>query len=111
MFFSQTTYKPLVQLTPIVMFGSPNMMRCLHEVQNFLPYEFINYDYDLVVDNNERLLMVVDEIKRLCKMPIEQLHKNYYDELETILKNQNKIYHEVHSMDEYKLSRYLLSRC
>ena len=30
MFFSQTTYKPLVQLTPIVMFGSPYMMKNLY---------------------------------------------------------------------------------
>ena len=109
MFFSQTTYKPLVQLTPFIMFGSPYMMKNLHEVQGFKKYQFINEDYDSEEDNNKRLRMVVEEIQRLCEMPIKDLHDYYYSELDVLRRNQERIFEELPSMDDYNLSRYLLT--
>jgi hypothetical protein len=109
MFFSQTTYKPLVQLTPFIMFGSPYMMKNLHEVQGFAKFDFINEDYDSEEDNNIRLRMIVDEIKRLCEIPIKDLHDCYYNELDNLILNQGKVFEQSPSMDDYKLSRYLLT--
>ena len=109
MFFSQSTYKPLVQLTPFIMFGSPHMMKNLHEVQGFSRDHFINHAYDSEEDNNVRLRMVVAEIKKLCKMPIKDLHDRYYQQLDHLLQNQFRIFSESPSMDDYKLSRYLLT--
>ncbi len=108
MFFSQTTYKPLVQLTPIVMFGSPYMMKNLYEVQGFNGISFIDDSYDSEEDNNERLRMVVEEIKRLCGIPIEDLHQEYYNSLNQLEHNQLKIFEQTQSIDDNKLARYLL---
>jgi len=110
MFFSQTTYKPLVQLTPIVMFGSPHMMKNLYEIQGFKGASFIDDSYDVEEDDNLRLRMVVEEIKRLCKMSIEDLHQGYYNCLDQLENNQDKMFEQTHSNDDYKLSRYLLMR-
>jgi Rps23 Pro-64 3,4-dihydroxylase Tpa1-like proline 4-hydroxylase len=109
MFFSQTTYKPIVSLTPFIMFGSPYMMKNLHEVQGFDKFTFIDESYDSEEDNNIRLQMIVAEIKRLCEMPIKDLHDCYYSELKVLKGNQERIFEESPSMDDYKLSRYLLS--
>ena len=109
MFFSQSTYKPLVQLTPFIMFGSPHMMKNLLEVQGFDQDHFINHAYDSEEDNNVRLRMIVAEIKKLCKMPIKDLHDRYYQQLDHLLQNQFRIFSESPSMDDYKLSRYLLT--
>jgi hypothetical protein len=53
--------------------------------------------------------MIVAEIKRLCEMPIKDLHDCYYSELGILRKNQGKIFEESPSMDDYNLSRYLLT--
>jgi len=108
MFFSQTTYKPIVQLTPIVMFGSPHMIKNLNEVQGFHGASFMDNSYDDEEDNNLRLRMVVEEIKRLCNMSIEDLHQGYYNCLDQLESNQDKMFEQTHSNDDNKLVRYLL---
>jgi len=100
----------LVQLTPFIMFGSPHMMKNLHEVQGFDQNNFINHAYDSEEDNNVRLRMIVAEIEKLCKMPIKDLHDCYYGELDILRNNQFKIFEESPSMDDFNLSRYLLMR-
>ena len=93
------------------MFGSPYMMKNLHEVQGFAKFHFIDESYDSEEDNSKRLRMIVAEIKRLCEMPIKDLHDSYYNELNLniLSKNQEIIFEESPSMDDYNLSRYLLT--
>ena len=109
MFFSQTTYKPIVSLTPFIMFGSPYMMKNLHEVQGYVKFRFIDESYDSEEDNSKRLRMIVTEIKRLCEMPIKDLHDSYYSELNVLSRNQEIIFEESPSTDDYNLSRYLFT--
>jgi hypothetical protein len=54
--------------------------------------------------------MIVAEIKRLCEMPIKDLHDCYYSELKVLKRNQERIFEESPFMDDYNLSRYLLTR-
>lgn len=91
MFFSQTTYKPIVSLTPFIMFGSPYMMKTLREVQGFKTFsQWIDESYDEEENHEKRLMMIVDEVKRLCQSK-KDIHKMYYEMKDVLIYNQNHL--------------------
>jgi len=92
MFFSQTTYKPIVSLTPFIMFGSPYMMKNLREVQGFKTFSpWIDESYDEEENHEKRLYMIVNEIKRLCSISKEKMNKWYYEMKDVLIYNQNHL--------------------
>ena len=92
MFFSQTTYKPIVSLTPFIMFGSPYMMKNLREVQGFKTFSpWIDESYDEEENNEKRLYMISEEVKRLCNIPKEKMNEWYYEMKDILIYNQNHL--------------------
>jgi len=90
MFFSQTTYKPIVSLTPFIMFGSPYMMKNLREVQGFKTFSpWIDESYDEEEDHEKRLYMISEEVKRLCNIPKEKMNEWYLEMKDILIYNQN----------------------
>lgn len=91
MFFSQTTYKPIVCLTPFIMFGSPYMMKTLREVQGFKTFSpWIDESYDEEENHEKRLMMIVDEVNRLCQSK-EDIHKMYYEMKDVLIHNKKHL--------------------
>ena len=45
--------------------------------------------YDNEVDNDKRFFMILDEIKRLCSMTKEEIHKWYYEMEDILIYNQD----------------------
>lgn len=82
-FITEKTFKPIAMKHPFVLISIAKSL----EVLKFLGYKsfhpFINESYDNELDDNKRLLMVLDEVKRLCNL-------KYY-ELGTFLVETNKI--------------------
>jgi len=92
MFFSQTTYKPIVSLTPFIMFGSPYMMKNLREVQGFKTFSpWIDESYDEEENHEKRLYMIIDEIKRLCSIPRGEINEWYYEMKDILIYNQKHL--------------------
>jgi hypothetical protein len=92
MFFSQTTYKPIVSLTPFIMFGSPYMMKNLREIQGFKTFSpWIDESYDEEENHEKRLYMIVDEIKRLCSIPRGEINEWYYEMRDILIYNQKHL--------------------
>ena len=92
MFFSQTTYKPIVSLTPFIMFGSPYMMKNLREIQGFKTFSpWIDESFDEEENHEKRLYMIVNEIKRLCSISKEKMNKWYYEMKDVLIYNQNHL--------------------
>lgn len=112
MFFSQTTYKPIVCLTPFIMFGSPYMIRNFVEVQGFKSFSpWIDESYDLEENHEKRLFMIVEEMKRLCGMSIEEMDEWYFEMKEILIHNQKHLLN--YPLDDYDIVKnkieYLLS--
>ena len=63
MFFSQTTYKPIVCLTPFIMFGSPYMMKNFVEFKVSRVFVWIDERYDLEENHEKRLFMIIEDEK------------------------------------------------
>lgn len=64
-FLTEKTYKVIAQNKPFIAFSTPYFLEGLREL-GFKSFNgIINEDYDLIVNDNERLEAVVQEIKRI----------------------------------------------
>ena len=63
-------------------------MQKLREIGYKTFHPWINESYDEEVDNDKRFFMILDEIKRLCSMSKEEIHKWYYEMEDIFLYNQ-----------------------
>ena len=66
-------WKPLGQAHPFIWVGPANSLQHLHEngFKSFSP--FIDESYDTEQDCQKRMLMIVDEIRRLCEMSDDEI--------------------------------------
>ena len=87
-YMSEKVFKPISQLVPFIYLTNPFSMAKLREIgyKTFSPW--INESYDEEVDNDKRFFMILDEIKRLCSMSKEEIHKWYYEMEDILLYNQ-----------------------
>jgi len=88
-FFNEKIWKSVITLQPFILIGQPNMLKFLKEwgFKTFSP--FIDESYDGVLDNDERKKLIFKEIKRLCSMSIDDMHKWYWDMNEILVHNYN----------------------
>lgn len=65
--FSEKTYKPILAKHPFILMSRPKSLAVLRqsEYKTFHPY--IDESYDNIVDDEDRLLAIVDEVERLSK--------------------------------------------
>ncbi len=84
-FFSEKIWKPIANLHPFLLVATKGSLSKLRELgyKTFSPY--INESYDLIDHNADRMLAIVEEMKRLNNMPIDDLNNMYYDDILPIL--------------------------
>jgi len=79
-------WKKLGQFHPFIWVGPAHSLQHLH-TQGFKSFSpWIDESYDEEEDCEKRFLMIVNEVKRLCDMSLEEMHEWYY-EMEDILKH------------------------
>jgi len=92
-YFSEKTWKPIGNLQPFIFMGPAYGLTELKKLgfKTFSP--FIDESYDLEMDPTLRFKMIITEIERLSKLPIEEIHNWYHSIFKnTILYNQNKLF-------------------
>lgn len=89
-YFSEKTWKPIGNLQPFIMMGS---YRSLEELKNLgfkTFHPFIDESYDLIENNEDRFTFIINEINRISKLPISEIHEWYHSIYDDILvHNQN----------------------
>ena len=87
--FSEKTFKPIVYQQPFILYSTPFSLKHLRSVgyKTFNP--FIDESYDKIEDNTDRLIALNNEVKRLCNLPIEEIHEWYVDIKEILIHNFN----------------------
>jgi len=78
-FLSEKIFKPIIMKHPFIVAGRPGLLRYLKELGYQTMHPFINEDYDLEEDDDKRLLMILQEISRLCELTDEQWINIYKD--------------------------------
>ena len=88
-YMSEKIFKPISNLVPFIIVSSPFFLDKLKEIgfKTFSPW--IDESYDNEVDNDKRFFMILDEVKRLCSMSKEEIHKWYYEMEDILIHNQN----------------------
>lgn len=88
-YFSEKTWKPVAHLQPFIFMGPVNGLKHIKQFgfKTFSP--FIDESYDEEENPTIRFKMIMDEIKRLSDLPIEQIHEWYHSIMkDTLLYNQ-----------------------
>jgi len=88
-FFTEKVCKPLLTFQPFIVIGLWGSLKTLKRMgfKTFSP--FIDESYDEVIDFDERFSMIEKEIKRLCDMSLEEIHKWYWEMEDILLHNHN----------------------
>jgi hypothetical protein len=87
-YMSEKIFKPISNLVPFIIVSTPFFLKKLREIGYKTFHPWINESYDEEVDNDKRFFMILDEIKRLCNMSKEEIHKWYYEMEDIFLYNQ-----------------------
>ena len=84
-------WKPLGQFHPFIWVGPTGGLQHLKDMgfKSFWP--FIDESYDMEEDCEKRMLMIVEEVKRLCSMPKEEIHNWYYNMQDILIHNWKRI--------------------
>jgi hypothetical protein len=74
-FLSEKVFKPVLKMHPFILASRPYSMRKFSELgyKTFSPY--IDESYDIEEDDSKRLLMIVEETKRLCNLTKDELER------------------------------------
>ncbi len=99
-FFNEKIFKPIICFQPFIVFGQPKILQSLKEFgfKTFSP--FIDESYDDEFDNKKRFQMLENEIKRLCSMSRNEMHKWFWKMDEILKHNYNWL--EKISFEHYK---------
>ena len=90
-FFSEKTWRPIMNLQPFLFVGNCNSLAKLKQLgfKTFHPY--IDESYDSEVYPSRRIQMIEEEIKKLASKSLEELHEWYYSITDILLHNLNHL--------------------
>ena len=88
MFITEKTYRALC-FHPTIIAGNHGILKYLRSIGFHTFPEFFDESYDDEVDDHKRMLMVVDEVHRICNLPIEEIHTMAKTYFHIVLHNQS----------------------
>ena len=82
----------MLHFHPFIVQGAPFTLAKIKELgfKTFHPH--IDESYDEVISPFVRMQKLTREIKRICGMSVDEMHKWYYDQLDIVVHNQNLLY-------------------
>ena len=88
-YLSEKPFKVIAQLTPFIIVSTPFYMKKLRELgfKTFSPW--IDESYDEEENHEKRIVMISEEIKRLCSKSVKEIHDWYYEMKDILLYNQD----------------------
>ena len=108
---TEKVFPPLANFQPFFFVAFQGALKLLKELgfRTFHPY--INESYDDEPDTSIRVKMIYEEIKRLCSMSQEEIHKWYWDMEDIFIHNHNHL-KNIYKTEQHSLSliRYLADR-
>jgi hypothetical protein len=73
LFVSEKIFRPILKKHPFVLVSRPNTLSIMQNIGYKTFNNIINEDYDKEEDDCKRMLMIVDEIDRLCHLSDDEL--------------------------------------
>lgn len=86
-FITEKTVRPMIYYHPFIMWGNPGTLDVLRRYGFKTFPEFFDESYDLIENKNIRLEMVIENVKRLCDLPLKEIHKMYISVIPKLIHN------------------------
>jgi hypothetical protein len=74
LFVSEKIFRPILKKHPFILLSRPHTLNMMQNIGYKTFGSIINEDYDKEEDDCKRLLMIVDEVKRLCNLSKDDLY-------------------------------------
>ena len=72
-FLSEKAFKPIAMKHPFILVSVPNSLE-IYKIMGYKTFsDIIDESYDLEIDDGKRMLMIVNEIERLCNLSEKEL--------------------------------------
>jgi len=87
-FFSEKTWRPILNLQPFVYIGNSHALKKLKDLGFKTFHPFIDESYDLESDPSKRINLIKEEILKLNNKSMQELHDWYYSITDILIHNQ-----------------------
>jgi hypothetical protein len=94
-YLTEKTYRPIFGMQPFIMVSNPGVLKHLKSMGFKTFPEFFDESYDEIENPTERMNIIVNEIKKICSLSLEELHDRYYNIFDKLEHNRNRLI-EIH---------------
>lgn len=88
-FITEKTVRPMIYFHPFIIWGNPGTLKVLRNLGFETFPEFFDESYDVVTNSEIRMKMILNEVKKLCEMPLEEIHNLYQKVIPKLVHNRN----------------------
>ena len=90
-FLTEKTYRPIFGMQPFIVVTNPGFLKFLKSMGFKTFPEFFDESYDEIENPIERMNTIVNEIKKICSLSLEELHDRYYNIFDKLEHNRNRL--------------------
>ena len=88
---TEKIFKPIINFQPFIYVATRGSLQILRDL-GFKTFEpFIDESYDQELDNDKRLLMAYEQIKRLCLMTKQEIHEWFWKMQDILIHNHQHL--------------------
>jgi len=91
-YFSEKTWKPIINLQPFIMVNYYQGLKYLKEIGFKTFHPFIDESYDEIKQPKRRIAKIYEEIDRLSKLSIDEIHEWYMSIYDILIYNRELLY-------------------
>ena len=88
LFLTEKTFKPIAYKHPFILVGVPNSLEFLHELGYKTFHPIIDESYDKENNDSKRMMMIVNEIEKICKLSMQEIKEMSVECKEICVYNQ-----------------------
>jgi hypothetical protein len=88
-FITEKTVRPMIYFHPFIIWGNPGTLKTLKDLGFETFPEFFDERYDNIKNADMRMKMILNNVKRLCSLPIEEIHELYQSVIPKLIHNRN----------------------
>ena len=100
-FLTEKTYRPIFGMQPFIVVSNPGFLKFLKSMGFKTFPEFFDESYDEIENPIERMNTIVNEIKKICSLSLEELHDRYYNIFDKLEHNRNRL---IEIVDDRKIN-------
>jgi hypothetical protein len=90
-FLTEKTYRAIFGMQPFIVVSNPGFLKFLKSIGFKTFPEFFDESYDEIENPIERMNTIVNEIKKICSLSLEELHDRYYNIFDKLEHNRNRL--------------------